>query len=194
MPVDFPSTPATGETYTSGDRTWKYNGTAWDAFTSTSSGLTLIKAQTVGSAVSSVTLTSVFSATYDSYRITMNYVLSSATDPGIYVTLGSTATGYYGATAYWAYDTSGDGTAKRNNGTEWNWGYFGVNQTSASWDILYPFKTNRTGYNGQYSGDLYMGSTSGWLGNNTSYTDIKFAPATGTLTGGVIRVYGYSNS
>lgn len=194
MPIDFPTSPTTGQTYAFGDRTWKYNGSAWDSITSSTSGLTLIKSQTVGSAVSSVTLTNVFSSTYDSYRITLNYVLSSATNPGIYVTLGATATGYYSATAYWAYDTSGDGTAKRNNGTEWNWGYFGVNQTSGSWDILYPNKTNRTGYNGQFSGDLYVGSTSGWLGDNTSYTDIKFAPSTGTITGGVIRVYGYSNA
>ena len=156
-------------------------------------GLVLVKSQTVGTAVSSVTLSGVFSATYDSYRITMNYVLSSAANPGIYVTLGATATGYYGATPYAGYDGVGAGNALRNNGTEWNWGYFGANQTSGSWDILYPFKTNRTGYNGQWSGDLYMGSTSGWLGNNTSYTDIKFAPASGTLTGGVIRVYGYRN-
>ena len=171
----------TGEVLTAADtNTYLNNG-----------GLVYITGATVGTTVSSVTLTNVFSATYDSYRITFNYILSSAANPSIVVTLGATVTGYYGVTTYYAYDASGDGTAKRNNGTDWNWGYFGANQTSASYDILYPFKTNRTGYNGQYCGDLYQGSVFGWLGNNTSYTDIKIAPGTGTLTGGVIRVYGY---
>lgn len=29
MPADFPSTPTLNQTYTFGDRTWKWNGTGW---------------------------------------------------------------------------------------------------------------------------------------------------------------------
>jgi hypothetical protein len=29
MPIDFPNAPATNDLFTSGDRTWKWNGTAW---------------------------------------------------------------------------------------------------------------------------------------------------------------------
>lgn len=30
MPVDFPSSPTLNQTYTYGENTWKWNGTAWD--------------------------------------------------------------------------------------------------------------------------------------------------------------------
>lgn len=29
MAIDFPDTPLVNDTFTSGDRTWKWNGTAW---------------------------------------------------------------------------------------------------------------------------------------------------------------------
>lgn len=156
-------------------------------------GAWLIKSTTIGTGVSSVEMTSAFSSSYDNYLIVMRYVVSSAANPGLYVTLGATATNYYGVTAYWAYDASGDGTAKRNNGTEWNWGYFGANNTSGVWYLINPNNANRTSYTGTFAGDLYNGTSSGMLANNTQFTSIKFAPSTGTLTGGTIRIYGLRN-
>jgi hypothetical protein len=35
MAIDFPNSPATNDTYTSGNRTWLYNGTAWTLLTLT---------------------------------------------------------------------------------------------------------------------------------------------------------------
>ena len=29
MPLDFPNTPSVNDTYTSGGKTWQYNGSAW---------------------------------------------------------------------------------------------------------------------------------------------------------------------
>lgn len=31
MPIDIPNSPSNGDTYTVGDRTWRFNGTTWDA-------------------------------------------------------------------------------------------------------------------------------------------------------------------
>lgn len=30
MPIDFPASPTTGQTYTFNNRSWTYNGSAWD--------------------------------------------------------------------------------------------------------------------------------------------------------------------
>lgn len=30
MPIDFPNSPTTGDTYTVGNKTWFWNGTSWD--------------------------------------------------------------------------------------------------------------------------------------------------------------------
>jgi len=35
MAIDFPNSPATNDSYTSGGRTWLYNGTAWTLLTLT---------------------------------------------------------------------------------------------------------------------------------------------------------------
>lgn len=36
MPINFPLNPTNGQTYTFGARTWQFNGTAWDAVSTTS--------------------------------------------------------------------------------------------------------------------------------------------------------------
>lgn len=35
MPLDFPNSPTLNQTYTVGDRTWKWNGTGWEAVSTT---------------------------------------------------------------------------------------------------------------------------------------------------------------
>ena len=30
MPIDFPNSPALNDSFTSGGKTWRYNGTAWE--------------------------------------------------------------------------------------------------------------------------------------------------------------------
>ena len=47
-----------------------YDGSTWNSLGT--SGLTLISSTTIGSAVSSVTVSNVFSSTYDNYLITVN--------------------------------------------------------------------------------------------------------------------------
>ena len=41
MPIDFPNTPTTGATYTSGNRTWQYDGAKWVPASTSPSGFVL---------------------------------------------------------------------------------------------------------------------------------------------------------
>ena len=83
-----PASPYDGQVIyeTDTDKTLVWNGTGW-VFLSTSranpGGLDLVKTQTIGSAVSTVTVSDVFSATYDNYLITINGGSGSTTASSI---------------------------------------------------------------------------------------------------------------
>ena len=169
-----------------------YDGAAWQAVGG-ASGLTLISTTTVGTTVSSVTVSNVFSATYDNYRVIYTGGVAS-TGVDLQMTLGATTAGYFLAMGYipWAGGVSNITT---NNGS--SWAYIGGASTKFSFtdcDIYRPFATDETvvrllgsnDSNGQFGG--------GYLNNTTSYTAFTITPSSGTLTGGTIRVYGYQNS
>lgn len=162
-----------------------------------SSGLTLVKTQTIGSAVSSVTVTSAFSSTYENYLITINGGVAS-TDNTLDLQLGSTATGYYWFGAYGnatATTLAGD---NGNNQTKMR--YIGSGDTSVlsgQCVIQNPNLAKRTVfyYNSARTGTanvnlVYVGSET----SATQHTDFTLSASTGTITGGTIRVYGYANS
>ena len=58
-------------------------------------GLRLIKKQTIGTGVSSVTVTGAFSATYDNYKIIVTGGSNSVGTSNVLTTLGGSTTGYY---------------------------------------------------------------------------------------------------
>ncbi len=92
-------------------------GLKWATPTS-ASGLTFIKSQTIGSAVSSVTVTGAFSATYDNYLITINGGAGSNNNNSV-MTLGSTSAGYY-MSGYYVSMTGTTVTGFNiNNGSGW---------------------------------------------------------------------------
>jgi len=105
-------------------------------------GLWLVKTQTIGTSVSSVQVTSAFSANYDNYLIIL--AGGSGTQAGLRMTLGATTTGYYSHTVYNVYTTNtvlGFGPGNSNN-----WGNAGYSTsngldaraTSGVKDILNP--------------------------------------------------------
>jgi hypothetical protein len=158
-------------------------------------GLQFIKKQTIGTAVSTVTVTSAFSATYDSYRIVINGGVSSA-NTDIALRLGATATGYYISRIGCSYPAA---TLFNNAGA--NVSSFNVSGTSntnvisLNVDLLNPFSADETLIMGGFIDPTVTGnagSIAGYLNNQTSYTDFTLFPGTGTLTGGTISVYGYS--
>ena len=156
-------------------------------------GLWLVKTQTVGSGVASVTVTGAFSSDYDRYRITINNIVAS-TGGDLRFTLGSTATGYYGVYNYQIY-TGTSAIFYQNNTANSYIGGLGTiaGEQSITFDIANPNKATRTAWHGQAYGNGYYFNWGYQVADTTQYTAFTIAPGTGTLTGGNISVYGYRN-
>jgi hypothetical protein len=158
-------------------------------------GLWLVKTQTIGTGVSSVTVTGAFSADYDAYKIVISGGVGSATAV-LQMQLGATATGYY-----YGGDARTYGGVTLNiqaaNGTNWYAGEASVNTIEMNIDIKQPFLAKNTTFTGSFGAartDAYWLAVGGYLADTTSYTAFTITPSGGaTLTGGTIRVYGYRN-
>lgn len=159
-------------------------------------GLWLVKTQTVGSAVSSVTVSSAFSADYDNYLILLSGGTSSAAC-SMGIEIGGSTTGYYGFMNYG--DSIGNVPlgAGRNNTALMNWvgGSSGASQAvHVSVQVMGPYKAAYTKFlNGTYQNAGVYGTMQGEHRVATQYTSFKLVPDAGTITGGTIRVYGYRN-
>ena len=170
------------------------NGTVLPASDLNAIGLWLVKSQTVGSGVSSVTVTGAFSADYDNYKIV--YTDGNATSTSnVALTLGSTTTGYYGFLMYGIPSGATVFGAGSNNTASFNYaGDTTANGITVEVDLFNPFKTMRTQLASRYMGTgtgAAFGSYQGLLNNSTSYTSFTIAPGVGTITAGTIYVYGY---
>ena len=174
-----------------------YDGAAWATVgPSTAGGLTLISTTTIGTTVASVTVSSAFSATYDNYKIILSGGASSVSPENLLMTLGATATGYYWAQNSRTFadaDNSGGGA----NNASWRAGGISSTTLSMSLDVFQPFLADQTWFSATKIFPTTTGaffSVGGYLNDTTSYTAFTLTAGSGTLTGGTIRVYGYSNS
>jgi len=164
--------------------------------TGINSALVLISSTTIGSAVSSVTVSNAFSATYDNYFITLNGGVAS-TNNSLLMTLGATATGYYFAGFDSAYASNLAALAGANQA---NWGNSFRGSTNSLNGMMWlydPFNAKNTHfYSSGARSDTGAGynQLGGYLANTTSYTAFTLTTNSGTVTGGTIRVYGYANS
>ena len=158
------------------------------------SGLVYIKSQTVGTGVSTVNVTSAFSADYDNYRIVYTGGVSSTAND-LTFKLGATATGYYYALLYSFFN--GTTPSALNGANQALFNYFAAGTTNSvevMADIRMPYLskyTHITSLYAQMAPTGAQGTLNGFLANTTSYTDFTLATASGTITGGTITVYGY---
>jgi hypothetical protein len=160
-------------------------------------GLTFIKSQTIGSAVSSVTVTDAFSATYDNYLITFTGGAASADGIDLQLQFGSTTTGY-AFSGYYQSTTSATINAYASNSiSNISLGTMSTLGAAVEAFVTNPFLSRRTSAATRgtplISGDMRT-DYAGRVENTTSYTSFKILTASGTMTGGEIRVYGYQNS
>ena len=152
-------------------------------------GLVLVKSQTIGTAVSSVTVTDAFSSTFDNYRIIVDVTGVNVSSEIVFMQLGATTTGYE-----WTSTTSSDANAI---------GFYiapvdASGPGIASVDLYRPNLAQPTIClsHGIFARVAAVGIhvMSGLLNNSTQYTAFTLRPTSPyTLDGGTIRVYGYNN-
>lgn len=159
------------------------------------SGLVYITSATVGTAVSSVTVSNVFSSTYDNYKVIYSGGVGSGTND-IALRLGSTTTGYYYGILYNVYSSGTPQGAAAQNATYFAFaGVCSADQAHADFELFGPNLAKNTIFKSMYvavNTVAAVGPTGGYLANTTQYTAFTLIQAGGgTLTGGTITVYGY---
>jgi len=209
-----PTSPFTGQAIYQVDTNQYliWNGTAWvipntpaqnptgleliTTATCTSGGTASGGVITIGSAVSSVTVATAFSATYDNYRIVISNVTGpNNTDYGIAFEASGTNHRFVGW--YMAF-TGTTLTPTYSNGYSFipvSWASSSTAYNSfASFDVLGPYLPIVPRVISPWTGSGFSGHYSGLWADTTSVTGFIIKPASGTLTGGTIRVYGYRNT
>jgi hypothetical protein len=150
---------------------------------------------TIGNAVASVTVSGVFSSSFDNYRIALSGGTTSAATQFL-LQFGSSTTEYYGSWYYDLYTGNGTGTLRRDNGANLYVGNTGgviAGRTHSMIDVFSPNKAERTTISGMNYGAGYSGWCAGEQFTTTVFTAFTLLVATGTMTGGTIQVYGYNS-
>jgi hypothetical protein len=160
-------------------------------------GLWLVKTQTIGTGVSSVAVTSAFSANYDNYLIQIAGTQGSGTgDFGLQFT-GQTSQ-YYGNIIYGIPTSTAVFNINLNNAGSFTLlgSVDATGKTAGNITVIAPFLSQNTFLTADYMGggsNRAYGKFNGFVNSTSSYTGFSIIPSTGTLTGGTIRVYGYRN-
>ena len=159
-------------------------------------GMWLVKTQTIGTGVTSVTVTGAFSANYDVYFIIVSGGVASGNN-AMALTLGSTTTNYWHAGYNMLFgNTTLNGTVVSNGASFGSVVYGSTNALSGQILIDNPFNTKRTMVSYQARGtstNYFVNKQDGLLNDANSYTAFTLTTDSGTVTGGTIRVYGLRN-
>lgn len=162
-----------------------------------SGGLVPVNRTAIGTTVASVTVSGVFSADYDVYRVIVNLQAGSIGGQSWHMTFGSTTANYYSSKFGERWDST-TFSSTVNGGAYMDIGAFSSTAGgSLTLDVYDPFATDQTKVNGTNcyarvgsptGGALFVG---GFLNDTTSYTAFTIAANSGTMSGGTIDVFGY---
>ena len=172
--------------------------TAADANLMANSGLVFIKQQTIGNAVSSVSVTSAFSTDYDNYRIVISKTTVSSIGNSGYITINGSTGSTYSSNGIYMTPTSStvNGLALNQQPLGFWLGITG-GVWSGSFDIMSPFLgavTNFVGQSGGSGASSYYNTTMAADSNAASSTGFTLVQAVANFTGGIITVFGYRKS
>jgi len=152
----------------------------------------LIKTQTVGTSVSTVTVTGAFSADYDNYLITYEGGVSSA-QASVALQLGSANTGYYSAGNGLTFLSASSNFGLNNSANFGIVGYVTPIFSNIECSLFGPFATRRTTMRMNSTSTTQQLGGAGYQDSATSFTAFTLTFGASTVTGGTIRVYGYRN-
>jgi hypothetical protein len=156
-------------------------------------GLWLVKTQTVGTAVSSVTVSDAFSANYDNYIIQYTGGTNSVNSELRLQLSGATGADYQSSIVYLGYGGVVAGATTTTTAFGWC-GSGGTNNSVMNTTLYGPFAAKHTfATTPLWEFPSGIGNSGGRHQLNSSYTGFIVLSATGTMTGGTIRVYGYRN-
>jgi hypothetical protein len=163
-------------------------------------GLRLIKKQNVGTAVSSVVVNDVFSATFNNYKIVYSGGVGSSGLRNIFLSLNGLTTGYDSNTIYNSF--GGVTISGQSSSNQAQFRYVGAMTTADVFmdaDLKNPFLNKSKFISGPWfninPGIPVAGTMSGINITTTSCTGFTLTgESSATLTGGTIYVYGYGIS
>jgi hypothetical protein len=157
-------------------------------------GLKLIKSQVIGTTVSSVNVTGAFSASYPAYKI----IISGGTKSvggNMTLKLGASATQYYWSGLLLGYAGGGTSAIQGSNQTSFTYAGYGSSVVNIfDVDLINAGTADYTIYQAKYTAIADATYQQGIHQVATAYTDFTITPASGTMTGGTIYVYGYGSS
>jgi len=152
------------------------------------SGLVFVSSTTIGTAVSSVTVSNCFSNTFTNYKIVAHGGIGSSLQAMSMVLTGSVVS-YYQILAYWAYAGGAASSIGVSNASQWTYIGESGDSNTIDIDILGPNTAKFTQFAGNYIGSV-AGTIAGYHGVASAFTGFTIATG-GTMTGGTITVYGY---
>jgi hypothetical protein len=152
------------------------------------------------SAVSSGSVSTVFSSTYSNYRIDINFT-SASSNPDLYFRIRSATTdltsGYYGSYGANTSDNSAWGVTAQSNTGFWIIGELGTLQSVIKMELTNPFATTYTTHQSLASRMRATPASRNFIGqgviNNTNSYDgfTIYTPAAETFTG-TVKTYGWN--
>lgn len=153
--------------------------------------LWLVKTQTIGTGVSSVTVTGAFSADYDNYLVCVSGGSASG-NTAINFRCGTTSAGYRMNYLYASYASSPQAFGSVSENAIFYVGFANASGLNAYIQVSNPYLSSPTMITGD-GGSLgnFTGRTQGFEPNNTSFTSFTLTIGAGSITGGTIAVYGY---
>ena len=157
-------------------------------------GLVFIKQQTIGSTVSSVTITDAFNSSFTNYRVTVDGSDGAAADTNVHVKFETVLSTYNWAQRFTSYGgTAGDAVAASTNAGILVGLTSTDNDTSFSFDVFQPNEAKFTHVTFISAATNYWNTGGGVMKTATAYTTLILNMPSTTLTGGTIRIYGYRN-